>query len=323
MMKSVQFKRLSILGCALAIGLLAMGVSSTAYATLLWYDGFDTSTDYVADTAVGGQTGGSGSFFTGPWVQPSGDDHIVRSFSLTRPGQINPSIGGSLGDYRTDSCCITSRDSLDFSSPWHGLTQPNGTYYFGFLANFGHGPALHHRVLEMWNGDAGDDGNRNLQFGFSEFTGVGPRDMSIKVKDATDGMEYSDTLSEHVGFYNDRGTTHFVVLKFDMSTSGNDVISVYLDPVGTTEPGTPSAQISVGNFLVDRMGGITNFVFGKGTAAAMDELRVADNSNGLGFSEVANNTAPYVAQPQAMPEPTSILLIGLGVLGLMGLRRQK
>ena len=58
---------------------------------------------------------------------------------------------------------------------------------------------------------------------------------------------------------------------------------------------------------------ITNFVFGDGsdqvlTAAVIDELRVADNSDGMGFANVANNTLAY--QPP-VPEPASLSLVGL------------
>jgi len=323
---SVSTWRLSVLSVATAAGLLAAGVGNTASATLLWYDGFDTTTDYTAGAALGGQSGGAGSFFSGAWAQAGGDDHVVSATSLTRPGQIIPSIGGSASDLDATPCCITSRTASLFSSPWGGFGDPDDTFYAGFLVTFGTGETKHHRVLEMHDGGFDDSLNRVLQFGYSEFTGVGP-DMAIWVKDSSDSSTQQVELSEAVDYAQDAGTTHFVVLKFDMSTSTDDVISVYLDPVGTTEPAVPSAQVTVGQFLADRFGAVTNFVFGGGggsrpnevdTAGTLDELRFADNRDGMGFAQVANNTLPYTP----VPEPTTAILLGLGSLGLLGVSRR-
>jgi hypothetical protein len=294
---------------ALAVALAAVSCG-TAQATLLWYDGFDTSADYTVDTNLGTQSGGAGSFFTGAWEQAGGDNHHVLAASLTRPGQINPSIGGKAGDdNNTGGCCNTARTGRLLTDPFGGFTDPDGTFYFGFLANFGTGPTKHHRVLEAWNGSLGD-GDRILQLGYSEFTGVGPK-MSLWVNDGGGAGSQQVQLSERVDFALDNGTTHFIVLKFEMSTSGPDVISAFLDPVGTTEPGTPSAQITTNEFFMDRFGAITNFVFGDASPAEFDELRVADNTDGMGFAQVANNTFAYV------PEPASLSLLGLAAMGLL------
>ena len=223
---------------AASVGWMIGTCCNTSHATLLEYDGFDTTSQYTAGSALGGQTGGTGSFLTGPWVQGGGDDHLVLATSLTRPGQPIPSIGGSAGDNNTDTCCITARDGRLMSTPWGGFADPDGTFYMGFLVNFGTG-TKHHRVMEMWSGNC-SDGNRNLQFGYSEFTGVGPNIAGMSVHDSSNNTNAQQQLSENVDFAADQGQTHFVVLKFQMSTSVNDVISAYLDPVGIAEPGTPS-----------------------------------------------------------------------------------
>src|SRR4051794_7537729 len=166
-------------GVALVVVLLGMSLSRTAQATLLWYDGFAIP-PYVADTSnatpLNGQSGGTGTFFTGPWAHAPGNDHHVDATSLPHsdliPGvtTINPSVGGSaVGTDTPGGCCDTARDARIMSSPWDGFTNPDATYYVGFLVNYGVGPTLHHRVMEMWDGDQGNDGNRNLQLGYSEF----------------------------------------------------------------------------------------------------------------------------------------------------------
>lgn len=307
----------SLVAVACGLGLAAFQ-AAPAVAALEWYDGFELTGaggTYTSGAALGGQSGGAGTFFTGPWVQASGDDHLVQATSLSRPGLTIAPLGGAVGDNDTPmSCCITSRDGLTFSTPWGGFTDPDATYYFGFLANFGKGPTMHHRVVEMWDGGLADS-QRNLQLGYSEFTGTGSGGlMGLKVYDSTTMTNTDVNLAENVNFTTDNGTTHYMVLKFAMSTTGNDVVSVFLDPVGAVEP-APSAQVSVGQFLVDRFGGITNFVFGDATSPSWDELRV-----GTTFADVQINTLPYSVP---VPEPGAVVLAGLSLMGLVGARRMR
>ena len=103
--------------------------------------------------------------------------------------------------------------------------------------------------------------------------------------------------------------THLVVLRFDLSNDDaefggvGDRIRAYLDPVGTIEPASAAADISGIDFLADRIGAVTDFTFGDTKrASAIDEYRV-----GTTFADVANL--------QPAPEPTSIVLLGLGAAG--------
>jgi hypothetical protein len=330
MMSSAFTRRLCV---AVAIGLLA--VCGSAQAALLWYDGISRASeggDYIiGDNNVAGQSGGTGTFFNNPWV-PSTSwavEHSIRPKSLHRymkdssvSAQIYPSVGSRIGDTVNPAYPeYVGRDFRAFASPWGGDTAPVGTYYFGFLATWGTGPVLHHRALEMYNGDIGSDDYRVLQLGYSEWTGLGTS-LSLAVDGETGGAVV-DTLSENVNFIEDKGAVHFIVLKFDMkesdfdpgTTEDNDVVSVYLDPVGTVEPGTASAQVSVDDFVATHMSAITNFVWGAGTekSTGLDELRV-----GTAFADVANNLQAYYH----IPEPASMVLIGLGMLGLLAVRRK-
>jgi hypothetical protein len=99
--------------------------------------------------------------------------------------------------------------------------------------------------------------------------------------------------------------THLLVLKFEMSTSGPDTISAFLDPVGLVEP-APNAQVTVGAFVADRMSALTNFTYDFASRSYFDELRV-----GTEFGDVAGNTLPF-----AVPEPASLSLVAFGMLGV-------
>jgi hypothetical protein len=321
---------------ALAFALAAM-TCGTAQAAQLWYDGFSLTGDggdYVVDTALAGQTGGSGSFFTGPWLGGA-DGQIVNSPSLDRvydgtstSALITPATGGKNATGIWDGARV-ARELTDTFGGLGGLPQP-GTYYMGFLVNFGALADPHegdgnggHRAIEMYDGTYTDDNYRTLQFGYSIWSGLGDgHHLTLQVNGV------NAQLSENVQFAQDRGTTHYVVLKFDMqesdfddlTTADNDIISAYLDPVGTTEPLTPSAQVSTADFLASYMTTISKWAWQGDASHGFDELRVAD-----AFADVANNLQPYVAQPAlppVVPEPASCVLLGFVFVGLLGVRRK-
>jgi hypothetical protein len=330
-------RRLGVLSLAAAFAL-----AGSAQADLLWYDGFSlsegggdytlTSDEIVIDNSVdpptetrvihdplGGQSGGAGSFLTGgPWIQAGGDDAWVQADSLERtfqdntPAQTVPSVGGSVGDDPTvrTGCCNTSRNGMDMATPWGGFSDPDGTTYMSFLANFGTGPTLHHRVIEWWNGPV-DDANKTLEFGISEFSGIGGgQQLALKVKDAVSGAFTEAPLTNHTAFREIEGITQFALLKFDMSTSGQDTVSLYLNPVGEEGSNTPDAQITVDQYLMTTLGSFSAFVFGNGTEPSFDELRI-----GSAWDDVQNNLAAHYWTPipfgvvggdVVVPDPISV-----------------
>ena len=307
----------AVVGCLAAIN------CGPAIAVELWYDGFSLTTqggDYDVSLALGGQSGGSGSFFSGPWVQPGGDDTTLSSDSLSVSGG-RPTVGGSATDSLLFGCCYTARTTKAFTTPWDGFTNPTGTYYMGFLANFGSGNPIdpHFRSIEMYDGGWDDGIQRNLQLGYSSFGNFndpinGPAganlELSLAVRDATitlpnspNGVEIHEQLAEHIPFatYAATGHTHHVVLRFDLGNEfvgDPDRVRVYLDPMDYTEPAVASADLTVGSLLLDRMSAMDQFTFAgeQVAAASFDELRV-----GTSFFDV-----------RCVPEPGTgaLLLIG-------------
>ena len=332
---------------ALALAMAAV-TCGTVQAAELWYDGFsladgggdytltsdeiviDNSTDPPTETRVihdvlGGQSGGSGSFMTGgPWIQAGGDsawvlpDSLERTFQDGTPARIMPSVGGRVGDDPTlrTGCCLTARNGMDMATPWGGFSDPDGTFYMSFLANFGTGPTLHHRVIEWWNGPV-DDANKTLEFGISEFSGIGGgQQLALKVKDAASGNFLPEVpLTNHTTWDEIQGITQFVLLKFDMTTSGQDTVSLYLNPVGDEASNTPDAQVAVDQYLMTTLGSFSAFVFGPATEPSFDELRI-----GEAWSDVQNNTAPHYWN--VIPEPATLSLVAFGLLGLACGRRR-
>jgi hypothetical protein len=316
----------------LLIGLLAVSLGGTARATQLWYDGFTTTDaggDYVIGESgtpdLGGQSGGSGpgpSFFTGPWVAASypaspPDNTKVFAASLSRPSQINPSIGGSASNTAHSDCCYEQRTSRVMSSPWSGFTNPDGTFYLSYLVNYGFNTTSdpQHRVFEMHDGGE-DDSQRHLLLGFSSFVypaGSVQQQLALLVDTAPAPVPLLVGGSPITLADTSVQGAHLMVLKFELSNSGNDVISAFIDPVGTVEPAA-NAVVSVADFTADRMSTIVQFAYtGLGQNASFDEMRV-----GTTFADVANNLTPYVG----VPEPASISLLGLGAL-VLGLARRK
>jgi len=296
-----------------------------------------------------------------PWLgvnntDPTDQDNVISAGSLTRSAQSPASTGDKSGDQPAHGCCNIARTSRDFNTP---LQSMNGQVYMGFLVNFGYGNPNdpHYRALEFWNGKnvdpggTGDgrvgDGVLTMSLGFSSFgnyngainQGADPdpnTQLSLKTKGVREVLgsivEENVQLDEHLEWANQLNETHSIVIGFDLTTDDielggvGDTISVWLDPTpADTTPPTPSAVVSGIDINIDAMSSIVEFAFtqtSEKNPGGFDELRVA-TSLGAGAGAGDVNTLWSEVAILGVPEPASLSLVALGVLGMLATARRK
>jgi hypothetical protein len=264
------------------IGLLLV-FHTALRAELLYYEPFLTGSNPAAgeytvgllDPTIDAGNGqnptiGPTPFLTGPWEAgvAAATNAAVQAQGLSFLGA--PSLGGSQ---------ISTPDSAvrrSLSAPWTETTQ--GTYYIGFLANFGtgnyadgmDGNDMGYRSLEFY------DSTNAFLFGISYNAynspfGRLPNNAPMHI-DAFN--QFSQFDGAPASFAED-GLTHLIVLKFDLTTTAaSDSLSIYLDPLTTEEPVIFSAFVGGVDLTLGAIGGFTIYG-GTGTGPVLDELRVA------------------------------------------------
>jgi hypothetical protein len=235
------------------------------------------------------------SFFSGPWVgqislppaqtvQPGSLSHFGTTFS-----------GGSVNGAGN----ANGRSARMLTNVWDNSTA--GTFYVGFLVNFGTTAGsfdnnMGYRAVEFWGGIVGNDVFRS-DIGYNQFfSSFGP----VQQNPATAQIQMNilgapqQILTDGPSSYNGDGETHLIVVKFALSSTAlSDTVSLYLDPLTSTEPALPNASVSGINFSLHAIGTVANFGGGTG-GSAFDELSVSTT-----FAD---------ALPRLVPEPSSTIL---------------
>jgi len=225
---------------------------------------------------------GSESFFMGNWVdaaeQPS---QVVQATGMAAASTLGGSVT-AVGD--------GGRAARYLAEPWNDDTT--GTYYLGFLVNFGASAdpsdGVGYRTVEFWPAGATIGGPvQPMYVGYNEFVGcpgvcIPEVDWSKRMRLSVGSPSNLDRLLTDYSF-NEDGLNHHAVIKFELSDQvASDTISLFLDPGfaipdgfrgNVVEPSLATAVASGLDFTLGAIGAISRFG-GTGILPVYDELRV-------------------------------------------------
>ncbi len=267
-------------------------IGQSAQATLFFEEGFNYATGGLA--TVGG-------FPFGPWT--GGNANItVASGNLTYPSLADAAAPGN--QLSIISGVAAGSTAANFSaSPITG-----GTVYYSFLAQATALPTSNQYLTSLLpTGATGPNGGTDplavyvgQQVAGSQFK-IGIRHQGIGT-----GATYASTSALTLNTIN-----LFVVSYTFNPSTGDDSVSLFINPTpGGPQPaadvsvsggGTDAANLQEVGFKAQSSSGAGNWIF--------DTLRIGDT-----WADVI---------PAAIPEPSALALIGLGVVGLISSRRAR
>lgn len=271
----------NLIQAAALAGAIGVAVSTgTAQASLLVYDGFNyTAATKVPDTAsssvLNGGTGGGGSNWSGGWFDASPDSG-ANAYTITNGGLSYSTLttGGNALNRGDDNIGVRR----NFTA------QSDGTYYTSFLFSVGADPANTYAGLAV----AG-----RAYFGLAKF---GTHSEFVV------GNGFAGTPAS-TGITVQANTTYLLVGKIAFSATGNDTVSLWVNPTGSNEANAGAAgasYVNSSNFTT-----LDNVQAYQSTAAynmTLDEFRLG-------------TTWADVTPGLPTPEPASLgLLAGAGYL---------
>jgi hypothetical protein len=311
---------------ASALGCMFIAVSSTpASADLLIYEPFD----YTSGSAIIGQqdlySPGSPTWARAGTVGTATVHHVVTP-SLTGPSGFPPSVGNggvTIGGPSSPAGDFTeyARMSLGAGAPYGA----NSTLYYSLLLNV---PSTTGMTVPNSNVNANNDGiiafNNASGAGIRPSTWAGELTMRLGAGAGTFdlGIRASTTVAGGVNTYwtadLNPGQTYFVVVGFtEGATPGSGGLSsLWLNPSSLTfgAPVAPAADgTSVGTYSSSGSADHTDsLIVGAGIAAGADPSQTF-------IDEIRAGTA----WADVVPEPSALVLAGVGALGLISWHRAR
>lgn len=228
------------------------------------------------------------------WVGSSGLDGFgvphagsTSNFQPNATGEDSPAVsyeqGGRLqwlgvGNFPFDRNITRQLNATPSSSEWWFSIQTNR------LAWSGDQSAATYAV-----GGFTDGSGNGLQVGYDNSAGDADPDLVLR-SNGINTLLAADTASSD---------NQLVIVKLDVNTSGNDMISVWADPSTVSPLGAPDVTITDQD-LTSSLAPFTQSKYespGQSGVVFWDEVRLATDFNSV----------------VGIPEPTSILLLGFGV----------
>lgn len=262
---------------------IALFVVQGAHATLLFQDGFVYPTGNL-----GGTTPQNGA-----WTGASANIQ-VGSTSLTYPGLAD--LG--LGDVAVTSGVAAGTTKANFT----GTPITSGSIYYSFLAQCTVLPTANNYVTSLNASGGGPSGSADP---LSVYVGQQVAGSQFKIGVRHTGIGTGATYASNPTLT--LGSTHLFVVEYTWGSGGT--VSLFIDPTpGGSQPvadvtvtggGTEATDLQVVGFKAQSSAAAGNWIF--------DTVRIGD-----AWADVT---------PAAIPEPSAVALLGLGVLGLAFWRR--
>lgn len=259
-------------------GFIEMGTTLNAAVV---YEGFQ----YAAGTNLNGLNGGTG--FSAGWVAASSPPHAITSTGLSVPGldTSGRAVSGGLANDPLVRSLSTTFAGTSGTTTWvsyllHVTSLDSASYATMFLTNSGFN-------VTFGKFGAFEDGLGGTYFGLGTNRG-------------------GDTLLSTMAVSAD--TTYLIVGSTTWSASGNETMSLYIDPTPGTTPPTPTFTSTAYN-LKAGVKGIDMRMRDYTTGWTLDEIRLGDS-----YAEVA---------PVPEPGTSMLLLSALGAWGALGLTSRR
>lgn len=268
---------------ACAVSLTLPNVSN---ASLLVYDGFETPGDYTAGSTIDGISGGEGNW-NGSWTVENGTaDAAVDSIPVSGLEQAS----GKLVTNNPISAAVNVRRTFDSTE----FANLGSEVWFSYAFSREEGSNNYNVFIS--------NGNTNRYFGLRS-----ENDPSDEFR-ATLRFAGSTVEKSASAVTLTNGVDYFVIGKMFFNASGDDRLDVWVNPGDFSS----TSALGSSDMFVETANTFTDFVDvwisnGANATYNFDELRIG--------SEL-NDVSP-------IPEPSSLVLMGLAILGLTFLRRSR